>query len=71
MQEVLLYFPEIRDISASAQIENLQLIKEIAGKCGYKVRFVASPHTEDKEDVVSIAYYSVLISKAMRTLKMF
>lgn len=53
MQEVLLYFPEVRDISASAQLENLQVIKEIAGKCGYKVRFVASPFNEDKEEVVS------------------
>lgn len=53
IQEVLLYFPDIKDISASAQIENVQTLKGIAQKCGYKVRIVATPNTDEKQEVVS------------------
>lgn len=53
LQEVMLYFPEIRDIRPSAKIEDLHLVRDIALKCGYKVRFVAPPTAEEKEEVVS------------------
>lgn len=53
LQEVMLYFPEIRDIRPSAKIEDLHLVRDIALKCGYKVRFVAPPTPEEKEEVVS------------------
>lgn len=53
IQEVLLYFPEIKDIRPTAQIESLHTLKEIAGKCGYKIRIVAAPTHEEKQEVVS------------------
>lgn len=54
LQEVLLYFPEIQDIRPSAKIEDLNLVRDIALKCGYKVRFVAPPFADEKEEVVSV-----------------
>lgn len=56
MQEVLLYFPQIKDIRPSAQIEDLQILKDIAYKFGYKVRTVAPPNTEDKREIVSLNF---------------
>lgn len=53
IQEVLLYFPDIKDISPTAQIESLHILKDIAYKCGYKIRIVATPTNEDKQEVVS------------------
>lgn len=53
MQEVLLYFPQVRDIRPSAQIEDIHMIKDIAAKCGYKVRTVAPPSAEEKQEIVS------------------
>lgn len=50
---MLLYFPQIRDIRPSAQIEDLNLLKDIAGRCGYKVRTVAPPSDEVIQEVVS------------------
>lgn len=53
LQEVLLHFPQIKDIQPSAQIEDLHLLKDIAGRCGYKVRTVAPPTNDEKQEVVS------------------
>lgn len=53
MQEVLLYFPQVKDIRASAKIEDVHLIKEIVAKFGYKMRMVAHPQQEEKEEIVS------------------
>lgn len=53
MQEILLYFPEMSDIGPSAKIEDQRLLRDIATKCGYKVRFIAPPTIEEKQEVVS------------------
>lgn len=53
MQEVLLYFPQVKDIRPSAKIEDVHLIKEIVAKFGYKMRMVAHPQQEEKEEIVS------------------
>lgn len=53
MQEVLLYIPDVKDISSTAQIESLHTLKEIAAKCGYKIRVVPSPNAEEKKEIVS------------------
>lgn len=53
MQEVLLYFPQVKDINPSVKIEDLHLIKDIVAKFGYKMRLVAHPQQEEKEDIVS------------------
>lgn len=48
-----MYFPIIKDIRPTAKIEDLHLLKEIAGKCGYKIRIVAQPNAEEKQELVS------------------
>lgn len=53
MQEVLLLFPTVTDIRPEAKIENVHLLKDIAAKCGYKIRMVAPPNAEVKEEIVS------------------
>lgn len=52
LQEVLLYVPEVKDISPKATIESLHTLKEIAAKCGYKIRAVPSPNAEEKKEIV-------------------
>lgn len=56
IQEVLLYFPEIKNIEPTAQIESLHVLKEIAFKCGYKIRIVAPPAKEEKQEIVSKSF---------------
>lgn len=51
IQEVLLYFPQIKDIRASAKIDDLRLVKDIAAKCGFKVRNVAQKSDDEPESV--------------------
>lgn len=53
MQEVLLLFPEVNDIRPKAQIEDMQLMKKIVAKFGYKMRMVASPFKEEVIEIVS------------------
>lgn len=52
MQEILLYYPEIKDIRPSAKIEDMHLIKEIAYRFGYKIRPVTPPDVEEKQEIV-------------------
>lgn len=56
IQEVLLFFPEINDIRPKAQIEDMQLLKGIVSKFGYKMRMVSSPFKEEVIEVVSKMY---------------
>lgn len=67
MQEVLLYIREIEDIGPKAQIESIHLLKDIAFKCGYKIRIVASPNAEEKQEVVSRIIFLSMI-KLKQTL---
>lgn len=57
IQEVLLFFPEINDIRPKAQIEDMQLLKRIVSKFGYKMRMVPSPFKEEVIEVVSKIYF--------------
>lgn len=54
MQEVLLYYPEVKDIRPSAKLEDLHLLKEIAARFGYKIRLGAKPDSEEKHEIVRI-----------------
>lgn len=68
MQEILLYYPEIKDIRPSAKIEDMHLIKEIAYRFGYKIRPVAPPDVEEKQEIVCIflfCFYFVFIRIAV------
>lgn len=59
LQEVLLLFPQINDISPQAQIEDISIIKEIVAKCGYKIRIVGNPLKEEAE-VVEIVRKNII-----------
>lgn len=61
MQEILLYYPEIKDIRPSAKIEDMKLIKEIAYKFGYKIRPVAPPDAEEKQEIVCIFFHFFVV----------
>lgn len=57
MQEILLYYPEIKDIRPSAKIEDMHLIKEIAYRFGYKIRPVTPPDVEEKQEIVCSFFF--------------
>lgn len=57
MQEILLYYPEIRNIRPSAKIGDLHLIKEIAYRFGYKIRPATPPDVEEKQEIVCTFRY--------------
>lgn len=60
MQEVLLYFPDsCPDIRPTAKIEDVHVLRDIATKCGYKVRYIAAP-SEEKHEVVSYTRQRIL-----------
>lgn len=46
VQEAMLYVKNANDIEPNARLEDLQIIKEIANKCGFKVRTVSAPDTQ-------------------------
>lgn len=60
MQEILLYYPEIKDIRPSAKIEDMHLIKEIAYRFGYKIRPVTPPDVEEKQEIVRLALFHLI-----------
>lgn len=54
IQEAMLYCPDIKDIPLpSTQIEDTSILKEIAAKFGYKIRFVPNPNLEKPIEIVS------------------
>lgn len=52
----MLYVKDAKNLEPNARLEDFQIIKEIAGKCGFKVRTVSAPGQKSTtESTVSTA----------------
>jgi translation initiation factor IF-2 len=52
VQEAMLYVKDAPDIHPKTRLEDINIIKEIAKKCGMRIKIVAAPSAQSKEPEV-------------------
>lgn len=51
----MLYVEDSQCLEPNASIDDLTFIREIATKCGYKVKYIAAPSSKSDESVSQVS----------------